>query len=510
MTNKPKHRNKVHLGHFFWPTSWVLIANGLAVILNIALMKTTPLRGATEVVTNAIASHHDLLNTLSGIYSISAFPLVIGLMLWYQWPVIRAIGRLRRGEGSPDSKARQRLLHFPTTAAILSAIEWLFPLLLFTLVIPSFSEGHLVFFFQRAMMLVFVGLLASSVAYYGSSWALRRLIECFFPEGQLAEKSGLKPVSTRFRLYFFYIVAGVLPLITMWLFFYSYEPGNELLLPMGIIAGMALLLGCWAANSLFIRLTRQLKQASEVATAVRNGNLEGWITVTSRDETGRLGDGINKMIAGLLEREQMREVFGHYVSPEVRDHLLAEPPQLGGELREVTVLFADIRDFTVLSGKLTPQRLVGLLNRYFTTAVAVIDNHRGYVNKFIGDAVMAVFGAPLDDPRHTVHALDCAQEMVARIETLNNTGEMEVKFRVGIGLHTGEVIAGNIGAPNRFEYTVIGEPVNVASRIQSLSAILNRTVLISKAVNDVCGKKLEYVGEHELKGLEKLQRLYAI
>jgi adenylate cyclase len=215
------------------------------------------------------------------------------------------------------------------------------------------------------------------------------------------------------------------------------------------------------------------------------------------------------MIDGLVERERMREVFGRYVSPAVRDRLLAEAPRLGGELRQVTVLFADIRDFTVISGKLEPQRLVGLLNRYFATTVAAVDEYHGYVNKFIGDAVMAVFGAPLEDPEHTRRALECARQMVRRIEALNDTGEMEVRLRAGIGLHTGEVVAGNIGAPNRFEYTVIGEPVNVASRIQGLSAELGRPVLASAAVNEACDCDLEFLGAHELKGLAGPQRLYA-
>ncbi len=509
MTTTAKTRRPIHLGHFLWPLSWVVIANGLAVALNVFLMYSTPMEGAAMATAQALAGTPSDLTTFGNYYSVAVFPIIIGLIAWHQWPVLKNIRRLRRGGNGADRKARRRLLRFPALAALLSGSAWLLPLLLFTILVPSLVEGHVVILGQRAMIVFFVGLLASSVAYYGSSWAMRRLIVAFFPEGRLAEESGLPPTNTRKRLIYFYIVVGALPILVMWLYLFSYDPDNPLLLPLAIIAGIALLLGGWVADSLIIKLSRQLTRAAEVTREVSRGDLEGTVTVTSRDEAGRLGDGINQMIEGLLERERMREVFGRYVSPEVRDRLLAEPPKLGGELREVTVLFADIRDFTVISGRLDPQRLVGLLNRYFATTVAAVDEYRGYVNKFIGDAVMAVFGAPLDDPGHTARALGCAREMVARVEALNNTGEMEVRLRVGIGLHTGEVVAGNIGAPKRFEYTVIGEPVNVASRIQGLSSELGRTILASAAVNEACGCGLDYLGEHQLKGLAGPQRLYA-
>lgn len=509
MSTAAKPLQRIRLGHFLWPLSWVVIANGLAVALNAFLMYSTPLESIAETTAQALSGEPGALTTFGNIYSVAVFPIIVGLLLWHQRPVLKTIRRLRRGGEGPDRKARRRLLRFPTVAALLSGLAWLLPLLLFTVLVPSLFEGRLVILGQRAMIVLFVGLLASSVAYYGSSWAMRRLIVAFFPSGRLAEESGLNSTSTRKRLIFFYIVVGALPIIVMWLYLFSYDKDNPLLLPLGIIAGMALLLGGWVADSLIIKLSRQLTRAAEVTRAVSRGDLEGTVTVTSRDEAGRLGDGINRMIEGLVERERMREVFGRYVSPEVRDRLLAEPPKLGGELREVTILFADIRDFTVISGRLDPQRLVGLLNRYFATTVAAVDEHRGYVNKFIGDAVMAVFGAPLEDPGHTSRALACAREMVARIEALNNTGEMEVQLSVGIGLHTGEVVAGNIGAPKRFEYTVIGEPVNVASRIQGLSAELGRPILASAAVNEACGCGLDYLGEHQLKGLAGPQRLYA-
>lgn len=507
--SRPTSATGIHLGHFLWPVLWVVIANALAVGLNVALMMTTPLEPIAQLTNQALTERFGLVMTIGNIYSIVIFPIVVGLIIWHQWPVLKSIKRLRRQGEAPGSKARRRLLRFPLIAALLSGLAWLVPLLLFTVLLPSLARGGLTFIGQRAMMLVFVGLLASSVAYYGSFWALTSLIRAFFPDGHLAERSGLKPANTRSRLNYFYILVGALPLTVMWLYLYFYDTDNPLLPPLAIIAGLALLLGGWTADSLIIRLTRQLKQASEVAGEVRDGSLDGRIAVTSRDEAGRLGDGINEMIDGLVERERMREVFGRYVSPAVRDRLLAEAPRLGGELRQVTVLFADIRDFTVISGRLEPQRLVGLLNRYFATTVAVVDEYHGYVNKFIGDAVMAVFGAPLEDPEHTRRALECAREMVRRIEALNDTGEMEVRLRAGIGLHTGQVVAGNIGAPNRFEYTVIGEPVNVASRIQGLSAELGRPVLASAAVNEACGCTLDYLGQYELKGLEETQRVYA-
>lgn len=187
------------------------------------------------------------------------------------------------------------------------------------------------------------------------------------------------------------------------------------------------------------------------------------------------------------EREQKNQIsdhFGSYVSTEVRDDILKGKAALGGEEAEVTVLFADIRNFTALSEKHTPAEVVTMLNQYFSEMVRAITQHGGTVNKFIGDAIMAVFGAPRRLENHAESAVLAAREMLARLEAHNylQAAKGEPMFEIGIGLHSGNAIAGNIGAESRKEYTVIGDAVNLASRVEGLTKQYEISLLVTDSV----------------------------
>lgn len=187
------------------------------------------------------------------------------------------------------------------------------------------------------------------------------------------------------------------------------------------------------------------------------------------------------------EREQKNQIsdhFGSYVSAEVRDDILKGKAALGGDEVEVTVLFADIRNFTALSEKHMPAEVVTMLNQYFTEMVRAITQHGGTVNKFIGDAIMAVFGAPRKLENHAVSAVLAAREMLARLEAHNylQSAKGEPIFDIGIGLHSGNAIAGNIGAESRKEYTVIGDAVNLASRVEGLTKQYGISLLVTDSV----------------------------
>lgn len=203
------------------------------------------------------------------------------------------------------------------------------------------------------------------------------------------------------------------------------------------------------------------------------------------DELGRLSEAFDQMARGLDERERIREVFGKAVSPEIARQLLREGATLGGEERLVTVLFADIRGFTTLSEQIAPKDLITLLNRYLDRMVTVIEQkHGGTVDKFIGDSIMALFGAPLAQPDAADRALAAALEMQRALAELNRelSAEGQAPLTIGIGINTARVVAGNMGSHSRLNYTVIGDGVNVASRLQSLTrAPEYRTDLITSA-----------------------------
>jgi adenylate cyclase len=187
------------------------------------------------------------------------------------------------------------------------------------------------------------------------------------------------------------------------------------------------------------------------------------------------------------EREQKNQIsdqFGSYVSTEVRDDILKGNTALGGDEVEVTILFADIRNFTALSEKHTAAEIVTMLNQYFSEMVRAITQHGGTVNKFIGDAIMAVFGTPKKLDNHAESAVLAALEMLARLQAHNylQSAKGEPTFDIGIGLHSGNAIAGNIGAESRKEYTVIGDAVNLASRVEGLTKQYEISLLLTESV----------------------------
>lgn len=190
---------------------------------------------------------------------------------------------------------------------------------------------------------------------------------------------------------------------------------------------------------------------------------------------------IRRMIIALSDRDRAIAMFGQHVSPKVAERLLREQDGGASELRHVCVLFLDIRDFTRFSESRSPSEVVMFLNTLFDPLVAVVDRHGGTINKFLGDGFLAIFGAPLSDGKHCEAAVHAALALVQEVDSLVNT-KMIPPTRIGIGLHAGEVVVGSVGSHLRREYTVIGDAVNLTSRIEQLTKSLGAQVLASDAV----------------------------
>ncbi len=217
--------------------------------------------------------------------------------------------------------------------------------------------------------------------------------------------------------------------------------------------------------------------------AVSRGDLETTVDVHRTDETGVLAHTFNQMIEGLRERDKIRDTFGRYMTQQVSDAILKGDVKLGGETRELTMLMSDIRGFTTLSETMTPENLVGFLNRYFTEMIECVMAHDGVVDKFMGDAILVVYGAPVRDPDHPLKALLTALDMRQKLVKLNEEliAEGHVPIRIGIGVNTGQAITGNIGSEVRMEYTVIGDTVNATQRTEDLTKEFKTDILVSDA-----------------------------
>jgi adenylate cyclase len=233
------------------------------------------------------------------------------------------------------------------------------------------------------------------------------------------------------------------------------------------------------------------------------------------DELEDLAIGFNTMVDGLQERDKLRTTFGKYMTQTVIEHLMNGKVQLGGETLTVTILFSDIRGFTTISEEMNDaQALVALLNEYFTEMVSIIIQEDGVVDKYIGDAIMAVFGAPVSKPDDAVRAVRAAMRMRLALAELNQRLVLRgvSPLRTGIGIHTGEVVAGNIGSEQRMEYTVIGDAVNLASRLETSTKELQVDVLISEDTYELVKNTCETrpIGQITVKGRVEPVMTYAV
>ena len=276
----------------------------------------------------------------------------------------------------------------------------------------------------------------------------------------------------------------------------------------GVIAfGVSAAISMWLGLVLADAVSGPIIDLRDATRKVGAGDLDVRVPVVCTDETGELAASFNAMVAGLGERRQLHEAFGAFVDPALTERVLAEGTDLAGEEVDVSILFVDVRGFTAFAERAAAHEVVAALNALYEAIVPVIRRHGGLANKFVGDGLLAVFGVPERGGDHAARAVAAARE-IARLAGQGSAGEL----RVGVGVNTGRVVAGTIGGGGRRDFTVIGDPVNTAARVEAATRATGDDVLITEATLRALGPEAGAFEERPaapLKGKAAPVRLYA-
>ncbi len=261
-------------------------------------------------------------------------------------------------------------------------------------------------------------------------------------------------------------------------------------------------------------LNKPIEYLTRGVEEISKGNYDVFIEQLTRDEIGELTQGFNHMAKNLKDKELIKEMFSKYLSPDIAEFLLKnrENIALGGETRYLTVMFTDIRGFTSMSEEFSPEDIVKFLNNYFTEMVGFIFLNKGTLDKFLGDGILAIYGAPVDLPEHPLCAVRTAVQMMNYMNLYNKKrAEWGLKpLYIGAGINTGAAVIGNIGSKQRSEYTVVGDTVNTASRIQGLTGE-NEIFVSESTYRDVMEfVDIEYKGEYKVKNKKEPIKIYKV
>jgi class 3 adenylate cyclase len=284
----------------------------------------------------------------------------------------------------------------------------------------------------------------------------------------------------------------------------------------GADLGVDVLIAVAVATTISLELTvllsksvlRPINDLREATERLKQGDFDVSVPVLSGDELGELAASFNQMAVGLAERERIREAFGTYLDREIAEYILSEGFSEEGVELEVSILFCDVQDFTSFAADADAKEVVAALNSLFEQIVPIISRNGGHVDKFVGDGLLAVFGAPEAHPDHAERAVRAACQMATAV----NDEAAADGMRIGIGVNTGTVVAGSIGGAGRLDFSVIGDPVNVASRVENATREFDENVLITSQTASELGPGFQpqSLGSHQLRGVSEPVELFSV
>jgi adenylate cyclase len=441
-------------------------------------------------------------------FSVVAFAALSGLGYWMGRRWTRRLQS--SGGGTADPEIRRQALLVPFLLGGITLVGWVLAGVIWGVVLPWLLGGLSWPLALRTMFgtTVVAGTVAAFYAFLSAERRWRLILPAFFPEGGLTLVPGVPRLRVRSRLLIVFLLISVLPMSVLGVVSYTRArllvgadagAAGSLATDVLVLIGFVMAVGIAAAVGLAISVSRSVAEPlgalAGAMAQVEEGRLETRCPVVSNDEIGEVTSGFNQMVQGLQERERVTEIFGKYVSREVRDEILAGRVALEGQQLEVTILFCDLRDFTPWVEATDPREVVRDLNGYFGEMEAAIRGQHGLVLQYIGDEIEAVFGAPVAHTDHAEQAVRAAMDMRARLAAWNRERERAGKapLRHGIGVHTGTVLAGSIGSRERLSYALVGDAVNLASRIQGLTKELGGNILVSGTTQARLGGRIPLV-----------------
>ena len=430
--------------------------------------------------------------------------------------------QLRIESGTPASDLpltiARRVLNWPLIGSAIIAATWLLSATFFS------------FFYHNPSNFVGIaigGVVTTAIVFSGSELLWRQIVPLFFPQGNLSAVPAVRLWVQRRLLLAFILIGAITPLLLVLLTLERTRALLEAANPEAILDNLILIqlfiliIGLAAGVIVAVLVARAIVEPLQslqwVMKRVEKNEFDTWAKVTTNDELGFLSEQFNQMTAGLRQGERLRQLFGLYVSPEVARAAVETGAGLGGELVHCTVMFSDIRDFTPLTEKMPPGKLVDLINRYMAAMVSVIVKHGGMVTRFGGDSILAVFGSPLN-PMHDQagRAVAAGMEMRQALATFNKAELIAGRpiLENGIGIASGPVIAGNVGGKERIEYTVMGDAANLAARLQTMTREAGYPILLSdetyQALPGVPAMGARQLNDVRIKGKHERVTVYAL
>jgi adenylate cyclase len=449
----------------------------------------------TEVRPLLTAPQHERLLKTIAVFNGVVYPAITAGWLWVVFRLRVPLRRLLRGDAVEAEllwRARRHAINLPWYMVVLAGAGWLgcIPVLVISLMqSPDALDARVPTYLT--ISIVVAALIAITHGFFAIELASQRLLfPVLFGDTQPSSTRGAYPLTIRGRGVAWSVSAGVCPIVSLLLLALA-PPSRERDVVFPVAVGLlAIVFGLATAGMLGRLFAEPVRELQRAAQRVGEGRLDTRVALLRADEFGPLIAQFNQMVQGLRERKRLQEAFGLHVGQEAARQILARDPGLGGVERRLTIMFVDIRNFTSSCRGRSPQMVVSILNEFLTAMVRVVEQeHGGMVNKYLGDGFMALFGAGEERADHADAALQAGRDMLAELCAVNARlcANGIAALEIGIGIHTGLALVGSIGSEHRLEFTAIGDAVNVASRVESLTKVVGAPLLLTAATRDALG-----------------------